>query len=241
MSVRASNDSKAGIVIAIVGPDGSGKTTLAREIVGALGGSPRAFTSHLGGPAGGTWLTRPLRVVIAGVRKGLWMTRRAKHSKEAKQRYPAFQAMLDVCKALDRMLLAYRCHAGRRAGCLVVTDRYPGKTPGSASGPRRYPRGTRTAARQLHRIEIRIYESIPPPDLVLRLSAPVELTVHRNAIRPQPKSEQKVRASHEAAELLRFPGVKEIVVDTALPLEKTVPLIVFAITDYLATSANDVS
>jgi thymidylate kinase len=156
MSARASKVSKAGIVIAIVGPDGSGKTTLAHEIVSAFGSSPRAFTSHLGGPVGGTWLTRPLRSVITGLRKVLWIIQGVEPSKDAKNLYPAFQAMLDVCKAIDRKLLTRRCHKQKDAGYIVVTDRYPGRVPGSASGPRKSSRGNSVAARQLHRIEIGI-------------------------------------------------------------------------------------
>jgi hypothetical protein len=173
-----------------------------------------------------------------GVAGAVMIIQGVEPSKDAKNLYPAFQAMLDVCKAIDRKLLTRRCHKQKDAGYIVVTDRYPGRVPGSASGPRKSPRGNSVAARQLHRIEIGIYASIRPPDLLLRLSAPVELTVYRNAIRDQPKSEQKVRASHEAARLLRFPGVEEVEIDTALPQEESLSRAFSAIVVHLEFSSR---
>src|SRR5690606_25040151 len=89
-----------GAVIAIIGPDGSGKSTLAREMVERLG--PSATSEHLGGPPAGTWLTRHLRALIRAVRKVPRALRRETSLEGVEQRYPTFQAMLDICTALDR-------------------------------------------------------------------------------------------------------------------------------------------
>lgn len=210
-----------GRVIAIVGPDGSGKTTVAQTLVEALSSGSKAGTLHLGGPPNGTRLTRLPRALIIGMRKLLRIAQGGISWEEAKGRYPTIQALLDVCTAIDRNYLARQCHAQKKHGRTIIADRYPGRVPGAASGPRR-SKGSEWMARTLHRLELRIYQSVPMPDVVIRLDAPVELTVLRNAMRPVPKAEWKVRASHEAARLLHFPGVPEFVFDTSLPQSQTI-------------------
>jgi hypothetical protein len=86
----------------------------------------------------------------------------------------------------------------------------------------RLVRGGGGLARSLRRTELRLYRALPVPDLVVKLNAPIEVTVSRNAARERPKPERLVRASHARAALLKFPGAPEVVVDSTAPLDATI-------------------
>ena len=229
---------RCGTVVSIIGPDGSGKSTLARKVVQEIG--VRATRQHMGGPPDGTFVTRHLRMAIKFVLKLWCRLRRDGSPVDVERRYPTFQAMLDVCTALDRLRMVIRCHALKREGWVVIADRYPGRVPGSANGPQR-PRATTFAASALNRIEKFIYEKMPLPDLVCRLSVPVETSVARNAARLAPKPSQVVRASHEAVRLLSFPGVPELGFDTSRPEQETANLLLSASRAHLHGAADAVS
>ncbi len=210
-----------GAVIAFVGPDGSGKSTLSHALMDRVRERRPVTSVHLGGPRSGTWLTRWLRVVVQAFRKIPRLVRGERALDGVAGRYPGFQAALDVLTALDRRLLVHRCHRLARSGVVVFTDRYPGREPGSASGPRS-GRGGGGLARALRRAELGLYRALPVPDLVVKLNAPIEVTVSRNAARERPKPERLVRASHARAALLKFPGAPEVVVDSTAPLDATI-------------------
>lgn len=223
-----------GAVIAFVGPDGSGKSTLCRALLDRLCATRAVTSVHLGGPPRGTWLTRWPRVAVLTMRKLPRLLRGERSLSGVAGRYPGFQAALDLLTAVDRRLLVRRCHRLARSGMVVLTDRYPGSIAGSASGPRSR-RQAGGLARALRRVELRIYRALPHPDLVVRLNAPVEVTVQRNAARARPKPERLIRASHVRAARLRFPGVPELLVDSTAPMEATITEVCDALEEFLAS------
>src|SRR5690606_36214641 len=114
----------------------------------------------------GTWLTRWPRVFVKALRKIPRCVRGEGSIAGVAARYPTFQAVLDLLTALDRRLLVHRSHRYARRGVIVFTDRYPGRDPGSASGPRS-PGGGVGLATMLRKWELAIYRSLPAPNLIV--------------------------------------------------------------------------
>lgn len=192
---------KPGLVVAIIGPDAAGKTTLAAGLAAACRAERDVAVVHLGSPpvrpASGT-----ARLILRGIR---WFTRRLGITRELAW-FEVASALLD---AADRRALARRVQFMATAGTMVITDRYPGQVAGAASGPRLRADGG-WFQRWSAATELGLYQSIPAPDLVIRLRVPLGETLRRNAERDVPKPEAMIRRSHEAATLVEYPGVPEI-------------------------------
>jgi thymidylate kinase len=84
------------------------------------------------------------------------------------------------------------------------------------------PSGRFSFRRMLARMEDRLYRDIPVPDLVFHLSAPLDVTLARNAARSKREPEGYVRFRHELSSKLRFDGAPVYRVDTDRDLELVV-------------------
>jgi ribose 1,5-bisphosphokinase PhnN len=85
----------------------------------------------------------------------------------------------------------------------------------------------------LARIEKRLYQEIPPPDLVVSLKAPVEVALLRNKTRGKEEPEDYVRRRHAQSSNLDFGNAPICEVATNQPLDKTVLELKNAIWDAL--------
>jgi thymidylate kinase len=202
-----------GLVIGLIGPDASGKTTLATAIHKHFvdSGCP-SQVMHLGSPRGSR-LTRLARLAMLITRKFLRIVAGDNELGGVEVHYPRLQSGLDLVLAYERLILARRCHRLARQGVVVVADRYPCATVGSTTGPQPV-RGEAHTSRLLWAQQLALYERIPRPTLVVCLRLPIEDTVRRNAARLAPKAESVIRASHAAAKLVCFEGVPELVLDS---------------------------
>ena len=73
------------------------------------------------------------------------------------------------------------------------------------------------------RLEARIYRDMPRPDLVIYLSAPLDVTLARNAARTKVEEESFVRTRHFQATSLEFDQEVPVQrIDTNQPLQNTV-------------------
>jgi O-antigen/teichoic acid export membrane protein/thymidylate kinase len=170
-----------GRVIAIIGPDASGKSTLVAETTGWLGKVFRVKAAHLGKPPA-TWLTLLPSLAWAVLRRlAPWLRvgRTQAGSEGSGSRRPGLLFSLRaVLLAWDRRRLARRLSRLAARGWLVVCDRYPSPTVGAADSARLD--AAAALAGWLARLENRLYRDVPSPDLVVRLSAPVAVAVARN-------------------------------------------------------------
>lgn len=66
------------------------------------------------------------------------------------------------------------------------------------------------------------YYSTPAPDAVIRLTASVEETLRRNALRPVPKPEAVIVASHARAAMTRFLAVPTMTISAHLPIDQVI-------------------
>jgi thymidylate kinase len=130
-------------------------------------------------------------------------------------------AVRSVMLARERMILALRMSARAERGEVVLCDRFPSQVVGAANSPRLVACGASSFTGRLYdslvSLEGRIYEAIPPPDTVIRLTVPLEDAVRRNEdrIKAGKEAEDYVRQRHARAGLLTYPGVHELILDTA--------------------------
>jgi thymidylate kinase len=166
-----------GSLIAIVGADGAGKSTLVEALCCWLGTTFRVVPAHLGRPPASrtTFVLTNLARVRGGSRRLL--RRRAPRATE--------QAVLATALARDRYLAYRRVRRIAVDGDLVVCDRYPLSQLSTMDAPRvervMNPRRWRRLTRRLIALERRYYRAIAPPDLVVVLRVDPEIAVRRRS------------------------------------------------------------
>jgi len=201
-----------GCVIAFVGPEASGKSSIVEAVSDRLGIGVQTLAVHFGKPPA-TLASFPSRLLLPLARKLAPRARTTEvalvHPSGASERLPSLSgpsyllfAIRSVLIAWDRRALARRTSRVAGSGALVLTDRYPCTTPGRADGPRLAGDSREGLARGLGgwliRQESLLYASVPPPDTVVRLQVPLETAVSRNRIRVKDRKESEgyVTARH---------------------------------------------
>jgi thymidylate kinase len=133
-----------GDIIAFVGADATGKSTLVAETVRWLGKVFAARTVHLGKPPS-SWLTVPIKICLPLARRLLPQRR---HSKVAAQKSPdssppktdrlsgVSHAIRAVALARDRRRLAMKVRRAAARGEIIICDRYPTETTRAMDSPR---------------------------------------------------------------------------------------------------------
>ena len=148
------------------------------------------------------------------------------HEQKSPKVYPLISAVRAVLLAYDRKALLARAFAQAANGSILLCDRYPSLSPGSPDGPQlsQYPidRDRYPIQFWLSRIEQRIYEEIPPPDLVVLLTVPVEVAILRNRNRGKTEPEDFVRLRHAQSSNLEFEKSHVYKINTDQSLDKTV-------------------
>ncbi len=207
-------------LIAIIGCDGSGKSTVNEEVLAWVRRYATAEAAHLGKQSGniGRALTR---LPIVGALIGRLIRRKSDSVREHldKNKVPGvFPALVISVFMLRRLLRFRRMLALRRQGCIIVTDRYPQlEFPGAYDGP-----GLSVAAqgnrfvRWLARREQAAFEWMTSyrPDLVIRLNIDLDTACAR---KPDHRREA-LRDKVEVTPLLKFNGAHIVDIDSARPL-----------------------
>jgi thymidylate kinase len=156
-----------------------------------------------------------------------------------KKTFPLLFGVRSVMLAYERRALISRAMRSG-GGTVVLSDRYPSDTSGAPDGPQLahlpMPSGRFSVRRVLARLEGRLYRDIPAPDLVFHLTAPLEVTLARNAARDKREPEDYVRFRHALSSRLRFDGAPVFPIDTDRDLALVVQEIEGVIGDRRATA-----
>lgn len=228
--IRFSNP-RGGIIVALLGADGSGKSTVGRSIATWLSWRLEVVPLYFGfgdGPVG--YLRRPLRAF-----KSLYALRRrgAPHrigtAASTGERVPPRSGP----KAIFRMLWAWsvvsekrtRLRAAQRArnlGWIVIADRYPqSQIMGLGDGPllatwANHPARLFRAAAGRELEAYRVMERVAP-DLVIKLHVSPEVSARRKSDMPP---ESLARRAETVRAVAFAPGTRVVEVDADRPLEQ---------------------
>jgi len=214
-------DPRGGVLIALMGPDGSGKSTLVRAITSWLRWKLDARVVYFGSGDGPSSLARwPLKLVLrAGQSLGFWAPtgrrERGAHG-EAPGRNAGgpgiARALWALLLSLEKRQTLRRAWRARARGIVVVCDRYPQRQiMGFNDGPLLDP-WTRSASGVLRALAR--WESIPyrwaeaqPPRLVIKLHVSPRVAVDR---KPGMRTEE-IERRREALARLQYPDPTRVV------------------------------
>ena len=211
-----------GAVIALVGGDGAGKSTCARELSKWLGQAFATMTVNVAWPrrslaslaVGGALRASALIAQLLGaepLETPPW--------NESARRFPGYLAVLrHVCNARDRHRLSLDIHRFAEAGGVALCERYPIPQHPLLDGPR-LPELVSTApsrrlATLLRDAEGRYYRQLPPPDRVIVLLVDPDLAVRRKPLEPVDHVRQRAGAVWDTD----WAGTRAHVVDAGRPL-----------------------
>ena len=214
-----------GLVIAMLGVDGSGKTTLTRTIRTWLGAEMDVMPIYFGTGGGRpSLILAPLKVMVPLASR---LLRRkpagASHGQVSDRApgpvYACLLALWATVLAIEKRRKLTAAHRGAARGAVVVADRYPqDQLPSFNDGPL-LPR-LRAAPDWLRRFEARSYALARrlPPDLVIRLDATPDVLARR-----EPDMDRAVLlARTEAVKQLVFPNVPLVAIDATAPLDDVI-------------------
>jgi len=210
-----------GCVVALLGVDGSGKTTVTAAVRAWLGGEIDVMPIYFGtGDGRPSLLLLPLKLAVPLFTRLVTQKPKGSSHGTVSNRAPgalygSFLTVWSTVLALEKRSKLRAAHRGAARGMVVVADRYPqDEIPDYNDGPllprlawvpswlRRFEAGAYALARTL------------PPDLVIKLDAPPELL----AIREPTMERSVIRERVGAVRRLKFPGARVVCVDATQPL-----------------------
>jgi thymidylate kinase len=216
-------------MIAFVGSEATGKSTVLYEIETWLRQNYRVRRIHAGKPPS-TILTFVPHFLLPALRalfpeqRSLRVGARNEEVRDGtEQVYPLMYGLRSVMLAYERRALIRRALAWSADGTIVLSDRYPSCGYRGPDGPQlsqlQADSGRGPLRRWLASLEAYFYHDIPPPDIVIQLTAPLEVTLARNAARDKKEPEDYVRFRHSLSSNLQFDGGVVHHVDTDRPIE----------------------
>jgi hypothetical protein len=213
----------AGVVISVVGLDGSGKSTLVREVRRWLGAEVDVMSCYFGTGDGepslffrpfkavSRWVARLVRTRPKGASHGVVSDRPPGPG------YSILFAIWAIAVAIEKWQKIVSMQRAAARGFVVVTDRYPqNEIPGFNDGPllHRLPR----CPTWLRRFEASSYEFAQraPPDLVIKLQVGPETVVQREPQMIKSIIDQRIAWLNE----LTFSSNRIVSIDATRPLEE---------------------
>jgi hypothetical protein len=218
-SIRRLSPAAGGAVIAFVGPEATGKSTLLADAESWLGAHFTVRRVHAGKPPS-TFLTAVPNLLLPALRS-LFPSQRSTRvtaslapdleessATRADKPFPMLFGIRSVLLAHDRRALLTRAYASAANGVIVLSDRYPSVERGAVDGAQLghdHPSASGgVLRRRLAALEARLYRDIPPPDLVVYLTAPLEVALERNRERGKSEPESYRLSRHARSSSLEF-------------------------------------
>ena len=213
------NDQTLSPLIAIIGCDGSGKSTVSEEILNWVQGYGPAVAAHLGKQSGN--IGRAIaQLPLIGSLLDKFIARKTDSTRAQREKKTPglLVALIIYAFSIRRLLRFKRMMAQRHQGLIIVTDRYPQlEFPGAYDGT-----GLSVAApgnwfvRWLARRERVLYEWMTSyrPDLVIRLNVDLDTACARKPDHRRELLRDKVAITPQ----LTFNGAPIVEIDSTQPL-----------------------
>ncbi len=220
-----------GAVIAVTGPDGSGKSTIVNEIGSWLEEYLAVERVHAGKPPPTLWTFVPgtilpvLRRILPRFRTSEVVSDRGRNPGSISGWRATIHAFRSLMLAHERERLLRKVSQRTKNGRIALSDRYPTAQVGLADSPQldiesldNKPSIYRKMA--LH--EHRLYRKIPPPNLVIQLKVPVDVAIQRHRDRQDSEPEEYIVRRH--SEIVEYDSneTRVIELDTTRSLEESV-------------------
>ncbi|MEO0968820.1 MAG: hypothetical protein AAFX80_10880 [Cyanobacteria bacterium J06639_18] len=217
-----------GAVIAFVGAEATGKSTLVKETRSWLGKVFHVSSVHLGKPPS-TWLSFLPNLTLPIFRRISARDRMSSvivDSSTKEKNISLLYAIRSILVAWDRYQLATKIRRQVANGKLVICDRYPSTIVGAMDSARLNTpekKGWKNnILRYLAKLENQIYRQIPPPDLVIQLNVPVDVAMKRNQSRDKEEPSDYVLCRHTKGMIPSFPMSKTILIDSNQSIPETI-------------------
>lgn len=180
------------MVVALVGPDGVGKTSQTAELTRTLGRQFKCTAVYLGSGEGGWALRRIvkrqfLKLRARRVRTGPAASPSAPR-REFYTNHSVFTALSGMAVAVERYVTFRRAMRLASSGSIVISDRWPQNIePGLFDGPLQLVPSASALVRLLSRFELGLYRRMQTrsPDLMIHLVTDYETS---NARKPGDRS-----------------------------------------------------
>ena len=223
-------------LIAIIGCDGSGKSTVSEEILNWVQGYGPAVAAHLGKQSGN--IGRAIaQLPLIGSLLDKFIARKTDSTRAQREKKTPglLVALIIYAFSLRRLRRFKRMMAQRHQGLIIVTDRYPQlEFPGAYDGT-----GLSVAApgncfiRWLARRERVLYEWMTSyrPDLVIRLNVDLDTACARKPDHRRELLRDKVAITPQ----LTFNGAPIVEIDSTQPLAQVLAEAKVAVANTLAT------
>ena len=222
-------------LIAVVGSDGSGKSTLSADLLAHVRQTRDAESGYLGLGSGeqgrriGRWpiIGPPLHRFLDGI---------ADRLREPGEPIPGMiAARYALNKSKKRRAKFEQLLARRRAGVTIVTDRYPQiEVPGLHDGPILAGVATSRRLAAIQAEERALYAEMAAyqPTLVVRLHVDVDTVMLRKPDHDRALITRKV----DTVPLLAFNGAPIVDIDATIPYEEELALAIAAVDKALAAA-----
>jgi thymidylate kinase len=232
-----------GCVVAFLGMDGSGKSTVAAEVRAWLAWKLDVYPVYFGSGAGTASALRwPMKILVDRFRhtrvlRGLRGARPEAPQRDGthrERRVTWAVALWALALAREKRAKLKRLHRARSRGMIVVCDRYPQiQVAGYNDGPLLgawLARGSGLQQR-LARWEDAIYRraTLLRPDLVVKLDLPPEVAARR---KPEMALEE-LRRRRQAVRAIHYEGCAYAEIDASAPLEEVLVAVKRAIWEQL--------
>jgi thymidylate kinase len=202
-------------IIAIVGSDGSGKSTVSEEMLKFMSGYRPTTLCHLGKQTGN--LRRAMRKHPLGKKVDGRITKVGASAREKGISGPV--ALVMFIASMRRVVRFTRMSVYRALGHAILTDRYPQIVmPGEMDGPHLTHRHlTDFGAKMLMKVEFWLYKKMTAvrPDVVLRLNVDIETAFSRKPDHRYEALKKKIGI----VPMLSFNGAPIVEIDSSEPLE----------------------